>query len=323
MEHCSMAQAITCLRIRERRFFDLRIPAKEVRMNEDGTMKIGSFLSSVPLQEQALLTLANRIGVQAGYLRRCADDLFDLRAENVNRWLAKLPRDKEFFVRMDGAECRAILSTSYTPVGNLALMERFQESCPVLNGNVKVNLELNPVAMAAQLYWTTTEYSVELTTPGDISHLGFQIGNSEVGFHSVEIAAFMFRLVCSNGLVVSEKAWSVKQTHLSKTDQLDSTFDELPRIMDQLPHVGKRLQAATRIPVENPIAEIEKIANRHALPRRQLELVLLVYQLNVDPTMFGVINSFTGAANEKGICWETRRTLQRAGGAILAGVQAN
>ncbi len=147
MKLISISEAIETLREREKRFFDMTLPVSEIRMNPDGTMKLSGFMNSSPLQSQALNTLANRIGVQAGYLRRCDDDLVDLRAQNVNRWLQKLSQDKEFLVRMDGRECRAVLSTSYVPVSNLELLERLQKYAPDMNGTSKVNLELDATAI--------------------------------------------------------------------------------------------------------------------------------------------------------------------------------
>jgi hypothetical protein len=321
MKLLELTDAIDVLRDREKRFYDFELPVSELRMNPDGSMRIGSFLPEVPLQDQALTTLATRIGVQGGYLRRCSDDLIDLRAENVNRWLQKLPRDKQFFVRMDGRECRAILSTSYVPVSNLELLERFRDYAPNMNGDTKVNLELDAKAMACQVHWTDPEHTVELLTPGDISHLGIHIGNSEVGFHSVEIAAFMFRLVCTNGMVIGEKTWSFRQTHLSCIEQLDTVFEvALPRIIQKLPQVGSRLQAAMDIFIENPAEEIERIANRNGMTIRQQNLVTDQFNRTPDPTMFGIVNAFTSAANQEGVDWESRRILQRTGGAVLAGI---
>ena len=321
MKLISISEATEHLREREKRFYDLTIPVSEIRMNPEGTMNLNGFLQSAPLQTQALTTLANRIGVQAGYLRRCSDDLVDLRAENVNRWLQKLPQDKQFLIRMDGCECRAILSTSYVPVSNLELLERFQEHSPDMNGNTNVNLELDATAMACQIHWTDPEHTIELLTPGDVSHLGIHLGNSEVGFHSVVIAAFMFRLVCTNGMVVAESKWSFRQTHLSCIEQLDTTFEiALPNVIQKLPQMGSRFQKAMDIIVENPVDEIEQIANRSGLTVRQQKLVTDHFNRTPDPTMFGIMNAFTGSANLEGLDWESRRILQKTGGAILVEV---
>lgn len=207
------------------------------------------------------------------------------------------------------------------PVSNLELLEKFQEHAPDMNGNTSVNLELDATAMACQIHWTDPEHTVELLTPGDVSHLGIHLGNFEVGFHSVVIAAFMFRLTFTNGMVVTESKWSFRQTHLSCIEQLDTTFEiALPQVIQKLPQLGSRFQSAMDIIVDNPVEEIEQIANRNGLTVKQIRLVTDHFNRTPDPTIFGVINAFTGSANLEGVDWESRRVLQRTGGVVLAGI---
>lgn len=317
MKGITLSEAIRLLEEREQRYYDLTLPAAEVRMNPDGTIKLNGFTQAKKLQDQALTTLANRIGIQAGYLRKCAGDLLDLRAHNINRWLEKLPVDTEFLVRMDGSECRAILSTSYVPVGNLQLLSLFAE----IGGtdDLMINLEVDAIGMAAQIYWTSGEHTVQLSKPGDITHLGIHIGNSEVGFHSVELAAYLFRLVCKNGLIVGEKQIAFRRTHLASPDSLMFFLTEaLPRIRQTLPQLGRSFRLAAAIVLDYPTEELEKIADRCNLSQQQRKLVAEQYEQESDPTLFGLINAFTGAANQDGIGFESRRALQRAGGAVLS-----
>jgi hypothetical protein len=75
-----------------------------------------------------------------------------------------------------------ILSDSYIPVSNLELIEKFAEHYPNGDGrNLKVNLEIEAVGMAAPIYFTDEKRSVELRELGDLAFGGIQIGNSEVG----------------------------------------------------------------------------------------------------------------------------------------------
>ena len=319
MKGLSIGDVLDHLREREKRFYDLKLPATEVRMNSDGTVRLNGFIQSARVQDQALTTLASRIGIQGGYLRKCEGDLIDLRAQNVNRWLEKVESGTEFLVRMDGSECRAILSDSYIPVSNLELIERFSEHYP--NGDahqLKVNLDLEAIGMVAQIYFTDEMRSVTLRELGDLAFGGIQIGNSEVGFHSVELAMFMFRLVCSNGMVIAERAWGFRRTHLSQREHLDILFQEsLPQIVENLPRIARKFQGAIRITVENPAEMFDRIFRKFNLTQWQQKLVTETYGRTADSTLFGIINAFTGAANQEGLPWESRRVLQRAGGNLL------
>ena len=319
MKGLSLGETLSHLREREKRFYDLTLPATEIRMNPDGTIKLNGFMQGAKLQDQALTTLANRIGIQGGYLRRCEGDLIDLRAQNVNRWLGKVEPNSSFLVRMDGNECRAVLSDSYVPVSNLELIERFSEYHPdIEDRTLKVNLDLDATGMAAQLYFTDEKRTVTLKELGDLAFGGIQIGNSEVGFHSVELAMFMFRLVCSNGMVIAERAWGFRRTHLSQREHLDILFQEsLPQIVENLPMIARKFQGAIRISVENPAEMFDRIFRKFNLTQWQQKLVTETYGRTADSTLFGIINAFTGAANQEGLPWETRRVLQRAGGNLL------
>ena len=176
--------------------------------------------------------------------------------------------------------------------------------------------------MAAQVYFTDEKRSVVLRELGDLAFGGIQIGNSEVGFHSVELAMFMFRLVCSNGMVIAERAWGFRRTHLSQREHLEILFQEsLPLIIENLPMIAKRFQGALRIAIEDPAEMFDKVFRRFNLTQWQQKLVMETHARTADSTLFGVINAFTGAANHEDLPWESRRVLQRAGGNLL--IEAN
>lgn len=323
MKGVRLSEALEHLQERQRNYYDFELSAKEVRMNDDGTMWLSSLIPAAHLQDQALNSLANRIGVQAGYLRRCSGELTDLRAENVNRWLQRIPNDKRFFVRMDGNECRAILSTSYKPLDNLEILDMVFDQYYHQEQWMRVNLELDATEMMAQIFWISDEYSVTARKSGDTSRLGVHIGNSEVGFHSVEFAAYIYRLVCTNGMVISEKI-SYRRTHLMDSSKLSGLISEaLPEIIQSLPRIGNTYRRSMEIEVPNPIRELERLCERFKLTKEQQSLVFLNFQLNPDYTLFGIANAFTGAANEAKLSVESRRTLQKAGGEVLAGINVD
>lgn len=318
MKALSFSEALEHLSEREANYYDLTVPVSGVRMNEDGTMRFGD-LDDVRLQEQALITLSNRIGVQAGYLKRCSGNLIDLRASNVNRWLETLPKKKSFFIRMDGEECRAVLSSAYRPMDHLELLDRFNSLYLHSADDLRVNLEIDEISMLAQVYWQSQEYTIRHKEPGDVSHLGIHIGNSEVGFHSVEFAAYIYRLVCTNGMIVGEEAFSYRRTHLFGLKEIDDLLEEgIPVILEGLSKTGDLFRRSMDIEVKNPVLELEHLFDRYKLSKDHRSLVMLHFQLNPDWTLFGLINAFTGAATEENLSVETRQTLQRIGGKLLS-----
>jgi hypothetical protein len=59
-------------------------------------------------------------------------------------------------------------------------------------------------------------------TKGDIVQAGIMITNSEVGLGSVTISPLIFRLVCSNGLIVSDN--SIRKYHVGRVNEADDNF---------------------------------------------------------------------------------------------------
>ena len=58
--------------------------------------------------------------------------------------------------------------------------------------------------------------------PGDIVQAGVIISNSEVGLGSVNIQPLVYRLVCSNGMVVNDAA--TRRNHVGRINSADENF---------------------------------------------------------------------------------------------------
>ena len=58
--------------------------------------------------------------------------------------------------------------------------------------------------------------------PGDIVQSGVIISNSEVGLGSVNIQPLVYRLVCSNGMVVNDA--QTRRTHIGRVNEADENF---------------------------------------------------------------------------------------------------
>lgn len=62
----------------------------------------------------------------------------------------------------------------------------------------------------------------EDVTPGDTVQAGVVISNSEVGLGSVNIQPLIYRLVCSNGMVVNDAA--TKRNHIGRATDAEENF---------------------------------------------------------------------------------------------------
>jgi hypothetical protein len=90
---------------------------------------------------------------------------------------------------------------------------------------------------------------------GDKLRPGISISNSEVGITSLSIAAFLLRLVCTNGMV-SKTEISQSYRHLST-----KILDDFPQVMDkvscELATQKHKTGLSMKSPVEQPLKTIE------------------------------------------------------------------
>ena len=119
---------------------------------------------------------------------------------------------------MDG-KARAFLSNRYRRIDNLDIarvvlpiigeMEgaRF-ESCEITDDRMYLKV-VNPRLQAE-------------VVPGDVVQAGIMISNSETGLGAVNIQPLIYRLVCSNGMVVNEAG--TRRAHIGRVNTTDVNF---------------------------------------------------------------------------------------------------
>lgn len=294
---------------RENRMWDRTIPASRLKMDETtGEMFVERAYSTDrhPLQDQALTLLGTKLGVPANYLRKCPEDL---RAKNVNHWLRRMD-NKDLFVRFDGDEIRAVLSTRYQPVSNLDVVNVFTD-----HDRYRVDFDLTPTRMVARLVAGDMRRKMGHQ---DLVHGGVILSNSEVGFGSLELSAFLYRVVCTNGLVIPERH-TFRRIHVGngREDLMDELREASEHIIASLPNNMDALRATQEARVPDPLGVIERINDRHKVTEREGKAVERAWERERGDRFFHVINTYTGAANDNGLKLDSRDKLQRIGGKLL------
>ena len=145
---------------------------------------------------------------------------------------------------------------------------------------------------------------------------GVMIGNSEVGMGSVSIEPFVFRLACTNDLVVT-------QEHSFRHPHTRLTVDELRKGTAFAISIAFKVAASvldaflkTREEVlADPVASIRQLAEARKLSRKFADEVASSYAAEPEPTRFGMINAFTRAAQKLGPL--QRIEVERFAGTLL------
>ncbi|MFC1880472.1 hypothetical protein ACFL2S_03100 [Thermodesulfobacteriota bacterium] len=259
-----------------------------------------------PLRTIAQRSITWRLGIPFQYLRKCPPEIQSL---NLNYWIEHEKNDQLFF-RMDGRDVRAIFTPKYKPVDNFEICERLDSLG--YGPGTHAQCTLDPEFMSLSILDGKKAFDVN----GDKFKPGISISNSEVGLASLSIAAFILRLVCTNGLV-SKTEISASYRHVST-----KILDEFPATMDKVSYeLGAqkhKIGLSMESPVDDPLKSIESFNRQFNLNQPQKDAVVeWAWPQEMGDNMFAVVNTYTRASQFKGLSAENSYQLQRVGGNVL------
>lgn len=171
------------------------------------------------VNEVAHNQIGTNLGIPAKYYDKMRYDNPELLAMNVNSWFEKNP--KTHMVRTLDSTARAFLSDSYRRIDNFDIA---QTVLPILNEVFDVGNPQNSFEVTDERLYLKV-VNPRLTTevvPGDIVQAGVLITNSEVGLGSMTIQPLVYRLVCSNGMVVNDA--KVRKYHAGRRNEALEDF---------------------------------------------------------------------------------------------------
>lgn len=182
--------------------------------------------------------VASSLGIPAKYYDLMQDQKPELLADNVNSWLSD--RDQNYMVRsmrgmgsVNGETelvdtgvntsllARAFLSDRYRRIDN---MDVAATVLPLFAGSDQfeiVSSEVTSVRMYIKILNHRLEAEVK---PGDYVQAGVVISNSEVGLGAVSVQPLLYRLVCTNGMVIND--FGQRKHHIGRAAKvMDDSFE--------------------------------------------------------------------------------------------------
>ena len=161
--------------------------------------------------------IGTHLRIPAAYYDRMREERPDLLAYNANTWF-KQENSQRMLRTLDGS-ARAYLSNRYRRIDNIDIAG---VTLPILGGLPDIRFESCQITESRMYIKAVNPRLQAEVSPGDIVQAGVIISNSEVGLGSVSIQPLIYRLVCSNGMVVNEAA--ARRNHVGRTNDSTENF---------------------------------------------------------------------------------------------------
>ena len=288
-----------------------------------------------PLNRHCQRQVSRFLDIPAKYYDRMVAQAPALAVETLNTWLERSPSRR--LVRTLDGTARAWLSDRYHRIDNYALA----------NAVLPLVTELSPDAWVESCQVTETKMYLKVINPrltdevkpGDYVQSGFILSNSEVGAGSVQVQPLIYRLVCSNGLVVNEAG--LTRYHLgSRTGRNNEAFELysertlaledqalLGKVQDtvraaaqpeQFAKVLQRMRQAAATRLEGNPAEVVEVTGKKVglLEAEQGDVLTHLIQ-GGDLSQWGLVNAITRTSQDIAD-YERATELERLGGVVLA-----
>lgn len=304
---------------------DKKVPAKDLHFHSgqferdispDSLTGIVSELT--PLANRQL---AERLGIPIKYWNRMKEEDLPLLDVNVNAWLQK--ETSSFFLRelVNGHRTtRAVLSDSYRVIDNPDVFYCTLDETAGKDMQVE-NLVLDDAHMTIQF---KSKDLVRDVRPGDTVVGGISIRNSEVGLGSVLVTPRIFRVVCTNGLVLEQ--FKLRQVHLGKGDggefensmvynnirmsirNVFASFGEIVNLMKDSTDMKFDASKISKV--------IQNVVDKFILTESQRDRLLMAWGAEPEPTVYGLCNAITRAAKDESE-FENRYSLETIAGEVM------
>lgn len=243
--------------------------------------------------------------------------------ENVNHWLQQ--NNERRMVRMfqnGHTVARAFLSEKFRPLDNYDLAANIMPRLKAAGMEIKsANLSENRLHIQAIDTRLTAKIQPgkHQRTLDDTVYGGVVISNSETGAGALAIEQLLYRLVCTNGMIVGT---TLRKSHLGRgfgdsddvfeilSDETKAKNDEAfwATVQDILHHalseskfqaVVNKFQAATEIELPmDPQHVIDVTARKLDLNDGEKDAVLRAFFADGDPTLYGLANAVTRSAED-------------------------
>jgi hypothetical protein len=314
---------------------DYIITLNALQINESNTtypnLQITDSADQYNLNDHSLNNLCNKLEIGTRYISKCLPVSQSLVTHNLNFWINNT-KSRELMLRTveghDINRVRAIMTNRYKRIDNDVVANATLNKLMDMGAELKYSHydgdNLNITAVLPKLEGEVVE--------GDFVQGGITITNSEIGQGSLVVKPFIYRLVCTNGMVAPEYLNQFYAKHVGKMiidiDNDDQWKTIVSKMEQQLELVANpelfeenlnKLKQATEQKINSH--QIEVLAKNHGLS--DVERAGVFERLNhyVGETFvtskYDVANAITNIANDEEKSDDRARFLQELGGLVI------
>jgi hypothetical protein len=277
-------------------------------------------LRSVGATPHALSQFCNKIGVPTRYMDKCIQSgRLELASDNINSWLEDY--NKNLFIREYDNKMRGVLSDRYSVLDTPDILDSVLGNVIEDNQYKVKGYFLTPERFHARLIQREP-----MKVAGEDLFAGIQIDSSDVGRSILTAKFFIYKQVCTNGLVVSKGGGMLfQQKHVGITK--DEFFNGFNNSMSSIPIlienaetvIGTALNEKTYESVFHNQKEMDNLVNslkiKTKLSDEGVTKVIDTMESTYAPTKWGLINAITQVAQDYTL--ERRLELESIAGDLL------
>jgi hypothetical protein len=298
---------------------DLVAPAKSMvfsinsRTTDDKKIRLSVGQHNLTMTNHTASQVAGFLGIPRRYATRLESEFPELLVENYNTLIQK--QEGRRMVRSMGETARSFMSDSYRRIDNELVFDGLYPVLARLGANIET---ANVSDDFLHLQATMPKVEGEIRK-GDVVRYGVAIRNSEIGRGALSISPLLYRLVCTNGMVIqdqvrrrahiggsyleAEDGWIAMSsaTQLLKTRAMIAELGEYLEAMASKEMFEKTLNslrevADQQLPAE-PTMVVESLAARYSLNKPEAESALIALAESKDYSRWGLANAITVLAN--------------------------
>jgi len=313
---------------------DLLAPAQALRFgrNDSGSIRLAIGERDFGMNRNATSQVTEYLGIPARFASRLESQFPDLLTHNLNEIIAK--QDGRRMVRTMGDTARAFLSDSYRIIDNELVFDGLYPRLQRLGATIEsANVSDDFLHLQATL---AMEGEIRV---GDVVRFGVAIRNSEIGRGALSVSPLLYRLACTNGMVIADQSrrkahiggsfldnaggdWIAlsSETQMLKTRAIIAELGEYLEAMATPAIFDKTLArlrdvADQELPAE-PTLVVESLAARYNLLKPEADSALLALAEGRDYTRWGLANAVTVLANTA-TNYDRAVELETLGGRIM------